>query len=72
MAALGRALGDDEPLTRGDLVFFPGHVGIMADAETLVHANAFWMQVVAEPLADVIARFPETTPQPVLARKRIG
>ena len=72
MAALGRALGDDEPLTRGDLVFFPGHVGMMADAETLVHANAFWMQVVAEPLADVIARFPETTPQPVLARKRIG
>lgn len=72
MAALGRALGDDEPLARGDLVFFPGHVGIMADAETLVHANAFWMQVVAEPLADVIARFPETTPQPVLARKRIG
>lgn len=71
MAALGRALGDDEPLQRGDLVFFPGHVGIMADGETLVHANAFWMQVVAEPLADVIARFPETTPQPVLARKRI-
>lgn len=72
MAALGRALGDDEPLVRGDLVFFPGHVGIMVDGDTLVHANAFWMQVVAEPLADVIARFPETTPQPVLARKRIG
>ena len=71
-AALGRALADDEPLQRGDLVFFPGHVGIMADAETLVHANAHWMQVVAEPLADVIARFPEDTPQPVLARKRIG
>lgn len=72
MAALGRALGVDEALQRGDLVFFPGHVGIMADAETLVHANAHWMQVVAEPLADVIARFPEETPQPVLARKRIG
>ena len=71
MAALGRALADDEPLQRGDLVFFPGHVGLMADDDTLVHANAHWMQVVAEPLADVIARFPETTPQPVLARKRI-
>ncbi|PXW70044.1 NlpC/P60 family protein [Blastomonas natatoria] len=70
--ALGRALADPEPLQRGDLVFFPGHVGIMADADTLVHANAHWMQVVAEPLADVIARFPEDTPQPVLARKRIG
>ncbi|WP_017672337.1 NlpC/P60 family protein [Blastomonas sp. AAP53] len=72
MAALGRALADDEPFERGDLVFFPGHVGIMMDAEMLIHANAHWMQVVAEPLADVIARFPETTPQPVLARKRIG
>jgi hypothetical protein len=71
-AAMGRALGDHEPLQRGDLIFFPGHVGIMMDAATLVHANAFWMQVVAEPLADVIARFPETTPQPVLARRRIG
>ena len=59
-------------LQRGDLVFFPGHVGIMMDADTLVHANAHWMQVVAEPLADVIARFPETTLQPVLARKRIA
>ncbi|MFN3820446.1 NlpC/P60 family protein [Blastomonas sp.] len=72
MADLGRALAEDEPLQRGDLVFFPGHVGIMMDADTLVHANATWMQTVAEPLADVIARFPETTPQPVLARKRIS
>jgi cell wall-associated NlpC family hydrolase len=72
MAALGRTLNDGEVLQRGDLVFFPGHVGIMQDSVTLIHANAFWMQVVAEPLADVIARFPESTPQPVLARKRIG
>ncbi len=71
-SSLGRALADDEPLQRGDLVFFPGHVGIMRNGDTLIHANAHWMQVVAEPLADVIARFPETTPQPVLARRRIG
>lgn len=70
MAALGRELADDEPLQRADLVFFPGHVGLMVDAQTLVHANAHWMQVVAEPLADVVARFPETTVRPVLARKR--
>lgn len=41
---------------RGDLVFFPGHVGIMTDATTLLHANAFHMAVVAEPLADVLVR----------------
>ncbi|MFV3077258.1 C40 family peptidase [Niveispirillum fermenti] len=50
--------GDGKGVTyqRGDLVFFPGHVGIMTDAATLLHANAFHMQVVAEPLADVLAR----------------
>lgn len=41
---------------RGDLVFFPGHVGILADADTLIHANAWWMATVVEPLADVAAR----------------
>ncbi|QYE34791.1 C40 family peptidase [Polymorphobacter sp. PAMC 29334] len=41
---------------RGDLVVFPGHVGILADPLTLVHANAYWMAAVVEPLADVVAR----------------
>lgn len=40
----------------GDLVFFPGHVGLLTDPDTLLHANAHWMAVVAEPLADVIDR----------------
>lgn len=55
---LGAAVARDE-LRRGDLVFLPGHVGIMADDTHLLHANAFWMQVVTEPLADVVARQPE-------------
>ena len=41
---------------RGDLVFFPGHVGILASKDLLLHANAFWMRTVTEPLADVVAR----------------
>jgi cell wall-associated NlpC family hydrolase len=40
----------------GDIVFFKGHVGFMADDRTLLHANAFHMKTVLEPLADVIAR----------------
>lgn len=55
-AGTGRPLGSGEPLRRGDLVFFPGHVGIMADEANLVHANAYWMAVTVEPLADVLAR----------------
>jgi hypothetical protein len=40
----------------GDLVFFPGHVGLLLPGDTLRHANAHWMAVVDEPLADVIGR----------------
>lgn len=56
-AALG-ADKDVDPaqLARGDLVFFPGHVGIMADATHIIHASRRWMAVKVEPLADVIAR----------------
>ncbi len=37
-------------LARGDLVFWEGHVGIMASAETFIHANAHHMAVEIEPL----------------------
>lgn len=57
LAALGSDKDvDPSALARGDLVFFPGHVGIMADATTIIHASRRWMAVKAEPLADVIAR----------------
>jgi Bacterial dipeptidyl-peptidase Sh3 domain/NlpC/P60 family len=35
---------------RGDLIFWKGHVGIMRDKETLLHASGHQMQVVSEPL----------------------
>ncbi len=41
---------------RGDLVFFPGHVGIMVDNDILLHANAFHMKVTQEPLRVVEER----------------
>jgi hypothetical protein len=69
---LGRALTDAEALMRGDLVFFPGHVGVMIDAERVIHANAFWMAVKVEPLADVVARLAPTHASPISARRRIG
>ncbi|BAV66253.1 C40 family peptidase [Sphingobium cloacae] len=69
---IGFPLPDDAPLRRGDLVFFPGHVGIMTDGDTLLHANAHWMAVVAEPLADVVARLQADHADPIIARRRIG
>ncbi|MGV3729327.1 MAG: C40 family peptidase [Sphingopyxis sp.] len=57
LAALGADKDvDPDRLARGDLVFFPGHVGIMADAATIVHASEHWKDVRAEPLADLVAR----------------
>lgn len=41
---------------RGDLVFVPGHVGILVDADRLLHANAFAMTTWIEPLAAVLDR----------------
>lgn len=55
MATIGIAI-DGTELRRGDLVFWKGHVGLMQDAITLLHANAHHMAVVSEPLAEAILR----------------
>ena len=43
-------------LQRGDLVFWPGHVGVMTDAQTLLHANGHHMLTVKENLARAAKR----------------
>jgi cell wall-associated NlpC family hydrolase len=43
-------------LRRGDLMFWKGHVAIVRDRTTLVHANAFHMAVAFEPIAQAVAR----------------
>jgi cell wall-associated NlpC family hydrolase len=55
---VGRQLDWQGPdaLARGDLVFWDGHVGIMTGAHDLVHASAYQMMVVEEPLAEARAR----------------
>ena len=69
---IGTPIESDAGLKRGDLIFFPGHVGIMTDGATLLHANAHWMTVVKEPLADVVARLAEDHPSPIIARRRVS
>lgn len=70
--SIGDALEDDAPLQRGDVIFFPGHVGIMVDASNMLHANAYWMTTLIEPLDDVIARLKPDHDQPVLTRQRVS
>jgi hypothetical protein len=65
-----RVLGQAVPgakVKRGDLVFWKGHVGVMRDGETLLHANATYMQVTSEPLAVAMERIAK----PVTTIKRI-
>jgi cell wall-associated NlpC family hydrolase len=54
--ALGTAVAPGAALQRGDLVFWAGHVGMMRDATTLLHANAFHMAVTSEPFDVAVAR----------------
>lgn len=52
-AALGAPVEIDDSLgglQRGDLVFWKGHVGILTDPDTLLHATAYSMTVMSEPL----------------------
>jgi cell wall-associated NlpC family hydrolase len=53
--ALGRAVSDD-PLKRGDLIFWEGHVAIVRDRNSLIHANAYHMAVAIEPIAEAVVR----------------
>lgn len=48
--------GDPDALERGDLVFWKGHVGIVAGPDQILHANGFHMSTVIEPLGATIAR----------------
>lgn len=56
------SLGADVPLShiaqlkRGDLVFWKGHVAIVRDATTMVHANAHHMATAVEPIHAAVAR----------------
>lgn len=45
-----------ENLKRGCVVFWKSHVGIMTDKINCIHANAFYMKTVTEPLINIINR----------------
>ena len=51
----------EEPLQRGDLIFWKGHVGMMRDEYILLHASGHHMQVVSEPLNEARARITAKT-----------
>lgn len=73
--ALGEALpATDEldHLQRGDLIFWKGHVGVMRDADTLLHANGHHMLVASEPLKEARDRIARNSFGAITAIKRIA
>jgi cell wall-associated NlpC family hydrolase len=57
--ALGETIpfdGDFADLRRGDLLFWRGHVALVRDPATMIHANGHAMAVSIEPLASGLAR----------------
>ncbi|PTM97275.1 C40 family peptidase [Mycoplana dimorpha] len=67
-AGLGTPIGRDE-LVRGDLVFWKGHVAIMQDEKTILHANGHTMSVAHEGLEEAITRIGWLYQQPTGYRR---
>lgn len=49
-------ISDHDSLRRGYVIFWDGHVGIMIDRFNCIHANAYHMKTVTEPLVDIVNR----------------
>jgi len=74
-AALGSAIPFDESLSgleRGDLIFWKGHVGILTDPDTLLHANGYTMTVHREPLREARDRIRDKSFGAITSIRRLG
>jgi hypothetical protein len=55
-----------------DLLFWKGHVALVSDPETIIHANAGAMATVYEPITDAITRIEKQGGGPVTAHRRLA
>lgn len=69
--ALGQPLPPATLPQRGDLMFWRGHVALVAAPDLLLHANAHHMAVAHEPLAEARARIAAQGGGPVTALRRL-
>jgi cell wall-associated NlpC family hydrolase len=68
-ASIGTPIDPKDGLRRGDLVFWKGHVAIMTDPDTIIHANGHTMTVSVEPLAKAVTRIGYLYAQPTGYRR---
>lgn len=68
---LGQPLPKDSPLRRGDLMFWAGHVALVCDAGTLIHANGHTMNVAYEQIGLALDRIAAAGEGAYLGAKRL-
>jgi cell wall-associated NlpC family hydrolase len=69
--SMGRALGPEQKLQRGDLIFWKGHVAMVVNEDVLIHANGHTMSVNYEGIREAIERISAGGGGLVQARQRV-
>lgn len=69
---LGVAIAPGAPLQRNDVVFWRGHVALVVDARTVLHANSHHMATCYEDLGQVCARIKSEGNGDMILRRRLG
>ncbi|WP_319829377.1 C40 family peptidase [Thalassovita sp.] len=69
--SLGRSLAEDAKLRRGDLLFWKGHVALVAGRGRLIHANVHHMAVAYEDMTVAVERIMAQGDGPITSRRRL-
>jgi cell wall-associated NlpC family hydrolase len=69
--ALGTPIGSDQPHRRGDLMFWEGHVAVVADQGRILHANGHRMAVTYEGRQDALDRIAASGTEGFLGTRRL-
>lgn len=64
------AFPETAEISRGDLLFWPGHVALAASPDLMIHATAWKMAVIRESIPDAIARIDAAGDGPFLGARR--
>ena len=68
---LGQHLPQGTSYQRNDVLFWKGHVALVFDPDTILHANAGHMAVVKEPIVAAISRIANQGDGPIIAHRRL-
>lgn len=70
VSMLGEAVAIEE-IRRGDIVYFPGHVGIMVDNENCLNATVRHMKTLVEPLEQLERIYDKGEGDPIIGVRRL-